>query len=52
MAVEDAPSPHNRLGHSRIFTPEVNEDLDAVTTHLAAAGMATPRLIRTRTGER
>ena len=27
MALEDAPSPHNRLGHSRIFTPEVIDDI-------------------------
>ena len=27
MADEDAPSAHNRLGHSRIFTPEVIDDI-------------------------
>ncbi|HWF74772.1 MAG TPA: glutamate synthase-related protein, partial [Solirubrobacteraceae bacterium] len=27
MADETAPSPHNRLGHSRIFTPEVIDDI-------------------------
>ena len=34
----------------KIFAPGVNDDLDAVTTHLAAKGMVTPRLIRTRDG--
>jgi Ser/Thr protein kinase RdoA (MazF antagonist) len=33
-----------------VFGPTVNLDLDAVTTHLAAKGMLTPRLIRTREG--
>ena len=33
-----------------VFGPAVNLDLDAVTTHLAARGMVTPRLIRTRHG--
>ena len=33
-----------------IFGAAVNDDLDAVTTHLAARGMTTPRLIRTTTG--
>ena len=27
MSDENAPSPHNRLGHSRIFTPEVIDDI-------------------------
>lgn len=35
----------------KIFAPAVNEDLDAVTTHLAAKGLITPRLVRTRAGE-
>ncbi len=34
-----------------IFAGEVNLDLEAVTEHLAATGMATPRLVRTRAGE-
>jgi Ser/Thr protein kinase RdoA (MazF antagonist) len=34
-----------------IFAPEVNLDLDAVTAHLAARGMITPRLVRTITGD-
>jgi Ser/Thr protein kinase RdoA (MazF antagonist) len=34
-----------------IFAPEVNLDLDAITTHLAARGVTTPRLVRTETGE-
>lgn len=33
-----------------IFAAEVNLDLEAVTTHLAARGLDTPRLIRTRDG--
>jgi Ser/Thr protein kinase RdoA (MazF antagonist) len=32
---------------SPIFAPEVNEDLDAITAHLAARGVCTPRLLRT-----
>ena len=31
----------------KIFDETVNDDLDAVTTHLAAKGLTTPRLIRT-----
>ena len=34
-----------------IFAGEVNLDLEAVTAHLAANGMVTPRLVRTRVGE-
>ncbi|MBX3156253.1 MAG: phosphotransferase [Deltaproteobacteria bacterium] len=34
----------------RIFAPEVNLDLEAVTAHLAARGLATPRLVRTLAG--
>ncbi len=34
-----------------IFGPEVNEDIEAVTAHLARAGMQTPRLVRTVDGE-
>jgi len=33
-----------------VFGPDVNLDIDAVTTHLAAHGLETPRLIRTRDG--
>ena len=33
-----------------VFGPDVNLDLDAVTSHLAARGMETPRLIRTLDG--
>lgn len=35
-----------------IFSGSVNEDIEAVTAHLAAKGLATPRLIRTDAGER
>ena len=33
-----------------IFAGAVNEDIDAVTQHLAARGLVTPRLVRTREG--
>jgi Ser/Thr protein kinase RdoA (MazF antagonist) len=33
-----------------IFGPEINLDIDAVTAHLAARGLTTPRLVRTRDG--
>jgi Ser/Thr protein kinase RdoA (MazF antagonist) len=33
-----------------MFGPEVNDDIEAVTAHLAARGMATPRLVRTSGG--
>jgi Ser/Thr protein kinase RdoA (MazF antagonist) len=31
-----------------IFGPEVNEDIEAITSHLDARGLVTPRLVRTR----
>lgn len=34
--------------NTRIFRPEVHEDIEAVTSHLAARGLDTPRLLRTR----
>lgn len=36
--------------NTQIFGPEVHLDLHAVTEHLAAKGLATPRLIQTQTG--
>lgn len=33
-----------------IFPPEVNRDIDAVTRHLEARGLATPRIVPTRSG--
>jgi Ser/Thr protein kinase RdoA (MazF antagonist) len=33
-----------------VFGPDVNLDIEAVTNHLAARGMVTPRLVRTRDG--
>lgn len=36
--------------NTRIFRPEVHEDIEAVTAHLAAGGLVTPRLLRTRAG--
>ena len=46
---------HGPLGalqrlNTRIFKPSVHEDIDAVTAHLAAKGLPTPRLVRTRAG--
>lgn len=34
----------------RVFDPIVNEDIDAVTAHVAARGVATPRVVRTLDG--
>ncbi|HVK73053.1 MAG TPA: phosphotransferase [Kofleriaceae bacterium] len=34
-----------------VFGPEVNLDIEAVTAHLAARGLVTPRLIRTEAGD-
>lgn len=34
-----------------LFQPAVHEDIEAVTAHLSAAGMVTPRLVRTEAGE-
>ncbi len=34
-----------------MFPPRVNEDIEAVTAHVEAAGLRTPRLIRTSDGE-
>jgi len=33
-----------------VFPPEVNEDIEAVTAHLARQGLTTPRLLRARDG--
>ena len=33
-----------------IWAPEVNLDIEAVTTHIASRGLVTPRLLRTRDG--
>ena len=35
---------------SPILGPEIHEDIEAVTAHIEAAGMATPRLVRTESG--
>ena len=35
---------------SPILGPEIHEDIEAVTTHIEAAGMATPRLVHTANG--
>jgi len=34
----------------RIFAPEVNEDIAAITAHLRKKGMPTPEILRTRSG--
>jgi Ser/Thr protein kinase RdoA (MazF antagonist) len=33
-----------------VFGADVNEDIDAVTTHLASKGLVTPRMVRTEDG--
>jgi Ser/Thr protein kinase RdoA (MazF antagonist) len=33
-----------------VFPPEINRDIDALTRHLAAKGMPTPRVVPSRTG--
>ncbi len=46
-------APHGRFVLQRlhpVFAAEVNDDIDAITAHLAARGLATPRLVRTRAG--
>jgi len=51
-AVRDGDQPIGVLQRVHpIFAGEVNLDLEAVTAHLAAKGMITPRLVRTRSGE-
>ncbi|MDB4981897.1 MAG: aminoglycoside phosphotransferase, partial [Myxococcales bacterium] len=35
---------------SAIFSPRIHENIEAVTSRLAAAGLETPRLVRTRAG--
>lgn len=36
---------------SPIFGPEINLDIDAITIHLASAGLTTPRPVRTNDGQ-
>ncbi|MBN2192263.1 MAG: phosphotransferase [Polyangiaceae bacterium] len=36
--------------NTQVFAPVVHEDIEVVTAHIAARGLATPRLIRTRSG--
>jgi Ser/Thr protein kinase RdoA (MazF antagonist) len=48
---DDAGAPIAALQQlHEIFSGAVNLDIDAVTTHLAARGLETPRIIRTRDG--
>jgi len=49
VRVGDAPVAVLQRLHP-IFAAQVNLDLEAVTSHLAARGMVTPRLVRTREG--
>jgi Ser/Thr protein kinase RdoA (MazF antagonist) len=37
--------------NTEIFVPAVHEDIEAITTHLAARGLTTPVLMRTRSGD-
>lgn len=37
--------------NTRVFTPAVHVDIEAVTSHLERASLPTPRLLRTRAGE-
>ncbi|MFT6375023.1 MAG: Ser/Thr protein kinase RdoA (MazF antagonist) [Myxococcota bacterium] len=37
--------------NTRIFVPEVHEDIHAVTAHLDSAGLLTPKLVPTTSGE-
>ncbi|MBA3465048.1 MAG: phosphotransferase [Deltaproteobacteria bacterium] len=51
-SVRDAGAPIAVLQRVHpIFAGEVNLDIDAVTAHLAAKGMVTPRLVRTLAGD-
>ncbi len=51
-AVHDAGAPIGVLQRVHpVFAGEVNLDLEAVTEHLAAHGLVTPRLVRSRAGE-
>jgi Ser/Thr protein kinase RdoA (MazF antagonist) len=51
FVVRDAGAPIAALQQLHpIFGAEVNLDLEAITAHLAAKGMVTPRLVRTRDG--
>lgn len=51
-AIEVGDAPHAVLQrlNTGIFVPEVHEDIAAVTEHLAASGVPTPRLIPTADG--
>jgi Ser/Thr protein kinase RdoA (MazF antagonist) len=47
---EPAPVAVLQRVNTGIFKPSVHEDMEAVTAHLAAKGMVTPRLLRTDSG--
>src|SRR5687768_5616968 len=50
IAREGAPIAVMQRLNTRIFRPEVHEDIEAVTACLAEQGLPTPRLIPTRAG--
>jgi Ser/Thr protein kinase RdoA (MazF antagonist) len=47
---DHAGTPHVLQQVNPMFPPTVNEDIEAVTAHLATAGLNTPRLLRTLDG--
>jgi Ser/Thr protein kinase RdoA (MazF antagonist) len=50
LRVDDASGPRILQRLHPIFAPEVNLDIEAITAHLAARGLTTPRLLRTLDG--
>lgn len=50
LAELDSGQRHVLQALNAIFPPAINEDIDAVTSFLAAGGMTTPRLVRSLTG--
>lgn len=51
VSVNDQPASVLQQLNTRIFVPEVHEDIEAVTRRLAFRGMATPHLLRTIRGD-
>lgn len=51
FAVRDDGSTYVLQRLNPIFAPEVNTNIDRVTSHLSDRGLETPRLVRTSTGE-
>lgn len=50
VSTKDGPMAVLQQLNTAVFVPEVHEDIEAVTSHLASAGIRTPRLIRTDAG--